>query len=112
MSPSRHDIWPLGEHWVDQGRPKILIIDNYDSFTYNLVQMLATNQVAIEVVRNDRLTVEEVLDREVDALVLSPGPGRPEDAGICVELLRRRPRIPSWCLPGIAGHGLCRWSAG
>jgi len=73
---------------------KILMLDNYDSFTYNLVQMLAGAGAEVEVVRNDVETVDQVLARRVDGIVLSPGPGRPEDAGICVELLRRGPEVP------------------
>jgi len=80
--------------WAEQGRPRLLIIDNYDSFTYNLVQMMAPLEVALEVVRNDVLSVEQLLSREPDGLVLSPGPGRPENAGVCVDLLRRAPSVP------------------
>ena len=72
----------------------ILVIDNYDSFTYNLVQLLLELGADVQVVRNDVETVDEVLDREPSAIVLSPGPGRPEGAGICVDLLRREPRLP------------------
>ncbi|MFP3941518.1 MAG: anthranilate synthase component II [Thermoanaerobaculia bacterium] len=72
----------------------ILVIDNYDSFTYNLVQMLAGEGVAVDVVRNDAETVEELLERRPVGIVLSPGPGRPEGAGVCLELLGRRPEVP------------------
>jgi len=72
----------------------ILMVDNYDSFTYNLVQILASEGAAIEVVRNDAATVDELLERRPAGIVLSPGPGRPEGAGICLELLGRRPEIP------------------
>ncbi len=72
----------------------ILVIDNYDSFTYNLVQMLGGLGAELEVVRNDVETVPDLLARDTDGIVLSPGPGRPEDAGICIELLRARPRTP------------------
>ena len=72
----------------------ILVIDNYDSFTYNLVQMLGGLGAELEVVRNDVETVSDLLARDADGIVLSPGPGRPEDAGICIELLRARPRTP------------------
>ncbi len=73
---------------------RVLVIDNYDSFTFNLVQMLVLQASHVEVVRNDALTPGEVLESPPDALVISPGPGRPEDAGICVELLRERPLLP------------------
>ena len=72
----------------------ILVIDNYDSFTYNLVQMLGGIGAELEVVRNDVEPVPELLARESDGIVLSPGPGRPEDAGVCIDLLRARPDVP------------------
>ncbi len=72
----------------------ILVIDNYDSFTYNLVQLVLGLGVEVEVVRNDVETAEEVLARGAKALILSPGPGRPENAGICLDILARRPEVP------------------
>jgi anthranilate synthase/aminodeoxychorismate synthase-like glutamine amidotransferase len=72
----------------------ILMIDNYDSFTYNLVQVLAGAGAEVEVVRNDAASVDALLARRPAGIVLSPGPGRPEDAGVCLELLRRRARVP------------------
>ena len=72
----------------------ILVVDNYDSFTYNLVQMLGGLGAELEVVRNDVETVSDLLARDADGIVLSPGPGRPEDAGVCIDLLRARPRTP------------------
>ena len=72
----------------------ILVIDNYDSFTYNLVQLVLSLGVEVEVVRNDVETAEAVLARGAKALILSPGPGRPENAGICLDTLARRPEIP------------------
>ena len=59
----------------------ILVIDNYDSFTYNLVQLIRSRDVKVEVVRNDVASVSELLDRRSAGIVLSPGPGRPEGAG-------------------------------
>jgi anthranilate synthase component 2 len=70
----------------------ILMVDNYDSFTWNLVQMLAGAGARVEVVRNDAGSAEELLARRPDGIVLSPGPGRPEAAGVCVELIRRLAR--------------------
>ncbi|MEO1366351.1 MAG: aminodeoxychorismate/anthranilate synthase component II, partial [Acidobacteriota bacterium] len=64
------------------------------SFTYNLVQLLREAGAAVEVLRNDALTADEALLRGAQGLVLSPGPGRPEDAGICVELYEKRPDLP------------------
>lgn len=72
----------------------LLLVDNYDSFTFNLVQAFRSRGAEVEVVRNDHLTADELLDRCPAAIVLSPGPGRPEDAGVCLELVRRRPPIP------------------
>jgi anthranilate synthase component II len=68
---------------------RILVIDNYDSFTYNLVQEFGELGASIEVVRNDQISVAEVAKRQKDAIVLSPGPGRPSDAGITEEILRQ-----------------------
>ncbi len=67
----------------------ILLIDNYDSFTYNLYQALAQLDSDVRVVRNDQITVDEIRALKVSGIVLSPGPGRPEDAGICIELIRQ-----------------------
>ncbi|HPK66870.1 MAG TPA: aminodeoxychorismate/anthranilate synthase component II [Thermoanaerobaculia bacterium] len=72
----------------------ILVVDNYDSFTWNLVQLLAAAGAAVEVVRNDAASAAELLARRPAGIVLSPGPGRPETAGVCMELLRRRPEVP------------------
>ncbi|MFT7553670.1 MAG: anthranilate synthase component 2, partial [Rhodothermales bacterium] len=67
----------------------ILVIDNYDSFTYNLVHMVAGGGQEVRVVRNDALTLDEVLALNPDGILISPGPGRPEDAGISKEVIRR-----------------------
>jgi anthranilate synthase/aminodeoxychorismate synthase-like glutamine amidotransferase len=72
----------------------ILMIDNYDSFTYNLVQILAAAGAEVEVLRNDAESAAAMLAREPAGIVLSPGPGRPEEAGVCVELLRREVPVP------------------
>lgn len=69
----------------------LLLIDNYDSFTWNLVHYIGQLGVETRVVRNDELTVEEALGAGADGIVLSPGPGYPEQAGICVELIRQAP---------------------
>ncbi|MGL5433881.1 MAG: anthranilate synthase component II [Lachnospiraceae bacterium] len=66
----------------------ILLIDNYDSFSYNLVHLIGKQQPDIQVVRNDQITLAEVERLHPEAIVLSPGPGRPEQAGICVEIVR------------------------
>ena len=67
---------------------RVLVIDNYDSFTYNLVQYLGELGAEIEVVRNDRAEVDELLEREIDRLVVSPGPCTPAEAGISVAAIR------------------------
>ncbi len=66
----------------------ILIIDNYDSFTYNLYQMVGSMHSDIRPVRNDAMTVSEIRELSPDAIILSPGPGKPEDAGICEDVVR------------------------
>jgi anthranilate synthase/aminodeoxychorismate synthase-like glutamine amidotransferase len=66
----------------------IFVLDNYDSFTYNLVQLLGELGAELEVRRNDQVTVDEIERLRPEALVLSPGPGRPEDAGILLETIR------------------------
>ena len=73
----------------------ILLIDNYDSFVHNLYQFLAVEDPDVRLVRNDRITPEEALSMEPDAIVISPGPGRPSDAGVCIGLIRQlKGRIP------------------
>ncbi|WP_144479749.1 aminodeoxychorismate/anthranilate synthase component II [Cytobacillus oceanisediminis] len=67
----------------------ILLIDNYDSFTYNLYQYLSELGAEVRTVRNDKITVQEIARMEPEAIVLSPGPGRPEQAGICVEAVKQ-----------------------
>lgn len=66
----------------------ILIIDNYDSFTYNLVHLVGARLQDLEVVRNDALSVDEVRARNPQGILISPGPGRPADAGITEDVIR------------------------
>src|SRR3954470_16996127 len=66
----------------------ILLIDNYDSFTYNLYQYLGEVEKEIVVKRNDEITLAEIEELNPMAIVISPGPGRPEDAGISMEIIR------------------------
>lgn len=66
----------------------ILLIDNYDSFSYNLYQLIGSIDPDIRVVRNDELTPEEIAKLAPAAIVISPGPGRPEDAGVCIDVIR------------------------
>jgi len=69
--------------------PRVLVIDNYDSFVYNLVQYLGELDAVVEVVRSDQDSAEALLARQPDAIVVSPGPGRPEHAGVTCELIRK-----------------------
>ena len=69
-------------------QPRLLLIDNYDSFTYNLVQAFLVLGAEVEVVRNDAITVEEALARDITHLCISPGPGTPADAGVSIAMIR------------------------
>jgi anthranilate synthase component 2 len=69
---------------------RILLLDNHDSFTWNLAQYLGELGASVEVILSDRIAVDEVDGTRCDALVISPGPGRPERAGISVEVVRER----------------------
>ncbi len=80
---------------------RVLVVDNYDSFTYNLVQFLGELGAEVEVVRNDHATVDDLLLRGVDRVVVSPGPCTPDEAGISVEVMRRFPEA------GVPTLGVC-----
>jgi anthranilate synthase/aminodeoxychorismate synthase-like glutamine amidotransferase len=67
----------------------ILLLDNYDSFTYNLAQFLGQLGGKLEVVRNDQITLDQIAEKKPEKIVISPGPGTPEDAGICIDVIRR-----------------------
>ncbi len=67
----------------------ILLIDNYDSFSYNLYQYVGEIDPDIRVIRNDEMTVEEILELNPERMILSPGPGRPEDAGMIIEAVKK-----------------------
>ena len=66
----------------------ILLIDNYDSFSYNLYQLIGMINQDIKVIRNDELTIKQILNLRPEKIIISPGPGKPADAGICVKLIR------------------------
>ncbi|SHM66631.1 anthranilate synthase component II [Gracilibacillus kekensis] len=66
----------------------ILLIDNYDSFTYNLFQYMSELGKEIEVVRNDKITLDEIRQKDPEAIILSPGPGTPNEAGICIDIVK------------------------
>jgi anthranilate synthase/aminodeoxychorismate synthase-like glutamine amidotransferase len=87
--------------WQAKGVTRILVLDSYDSFVYNLVQYLGELGADPLVYRNDELTVDEALDLGVDGLLLSPGPGRPENAGIICEA------IGPFAERGIPVFGVC-----
>src|ERR671912_2497490 len=67
----------------------VLVIDNYDSFTYNLVQYLGELGADLRVFRNDQITVDQIGELQPERIVISPGPGRPEDAGVTPDVIRR-----------------------
>jgi anthranilate synthase component 2 len=69
----------------------LILIDNYDSFTYNLVHFLGELGAASEVIRNDKIGVDAIIEKKPKAIVLSPGPCTPNEAGICLELIKSRP---------------------
>ena len=70
--------------------PRVFVLDNYDSFTFNLVQYLGELGATLEVERNDKITVDEIAQRAPDAVVISPGPGVPSNAGISIQVVE-------WC---------------
>jgi anthranilate synthase/aminodeoxychorismate synthase-like glutamine amidotransferase len=84
--------------------PRVLVIDNYDSFTYNLVQELGEIGAELEVVRNDAATVDDLLERAPELVVVSPGPCTPNEAGISLEAVRRFPEAGIPLLGVCLGH--------
>jgi anthranilate synthase/aminodeoxychorismate synthase-like glutamine amidotransferase len=83
---------------------RVLVIDNYDSFTYNLVQYLGELGAEVEVVRNDRASVDELLESGADRVVVSPGPCTPREAGVSVEAIRRFAEAGTPVLGVCLGH--------
>ena len=110
----------------------ILLIDNYDSFSYNLYQLIGEINPDIKVIRNDEMTVEEIRQLKPERIILSPGPGRPEDAGVIVDVAKTlgketeksersrnlygcsktflHEKTNPWHLPGTSEHRSCIWS--
>jgi anthranilate synthase/aminodeoxychorismate synthase-like glutamine amidotransferase len=86
---------------VSPSARRVLVVDNYDSFTYNLVQYLGELGAELDVVRNDAATVDALLERGYDRVVVSPGPCTPNEAGISVEVMRRFPEA------GVKSLGVC-----
>ncbi len=74
--------------------PRVILIDNYDSFTWNLVHDIGRLGAEVEVVRNDAITAEALVARQPDAIVISPGPGTPNEAGICLDVIAKAMDIP------------------
>ncbi|MGZ5347139.1 MAG: anthranilate synthase component II [Solirubrobacterales bacterium] len=87
-----------------RGGGRVLVLDNYDSFTYNLVQYLGELGAEVEVVRNDVETVEQLLERNADRLVVSPGPCTPGEAGVSIEATRRFAEAGTPVLGVCLGH--------
>src|SRR5256885_6387710 len=92
VSPPR--FWKVAVGSLAMG-PRVLVIDNYDSFVYNLVQYLGELGASPFVHRHDEVTIEQIVDAAPDAILISPGPGRPEDAGVSNEVIAQLAgRIP------------------
>ena len=88
---------------------KILVIDNYDSFTFNLVQLIGKFTGEIQVKRNDKISIDEIAELNIDKIVISPGPGRPEDSNISIDVIKKFGGIIpilGVCL-GHQGIGIC-----
>lgn len=79
-------------HWIwlraEWRQKMILLIDNYDSFSYNLYQIMGSIREDIKVIRNNEMTIEQIENMDIDKIVISPGPGKPSQAGICEELIK------------------------
>lgn len=84
----------------------ILVIDNYDSFTYNLVQYLGVCGVKTEVFRNDKITVDEISQKKYDGILLSPGPCTPQESKVCLNILAAA-LDPSSAIHGVPLFGVC-----
>jgi anthranilate synthase component 2 len=83
---------------------KILLIDNYDSFTYNLVHYVMELGAEVEVVRNDALTVDDIYGKKPAGVIISPGPATPNEAGVCLDLLKRAVEKPLPIFGVCLGH--------
>ena len=89
----------------------LLVIDNYDSFTYNLVQYLGELGEVVEVRRNNRVTLDEIEQLRPERIVISPGPGTPDDAGVSVgsDSAIRRKNSAAWSVPWSSGNRAGLW---
>ena len=90
---------------------KVVMVDNYDSFTYNLVQYLGELGADVTVVRNDQVTVEDIEKLAPDKIVISPGPCTPKEAGVSVDAILKFAGTHSYPgrMPGPSKHRLCLW---
>jgi anthranilate synthase/aminodeoxychorismate synthase-like glutamine amidotransferase len=111
LDPREPRLMPAGERLrpVTVAAPgrRVLVVDNFDSFTFNLVQYLLEIGVVVDVYRNDALTLAQVLADRPSHVLLSPGPGRPADSGVCQDLCRALadPEVPAIPLLGVClGH--------
>ena len=77
---------------------KVLLIDNYDSFTFNLFHYLSSLNVNVEVVRNDKITPKEIIKKKYNKIVISPGPGNPNQSGNCLKIVKSLYKKISHCL--------------
>lgn len=73
---------------------RIILIDNYDSFTYNLLHYVSQLGANVDVIRNDAATAAQILAKKPDGIIISPGPATPDDAGICLDLIKQNTSIP------------------
>jgi anthranilate synthase component 2 len=90
----------------------LLMLDNYDSFTYNLVQMFASRKSEIRVARNDEITIEEIVRLSPGGIVISPGPGRPEETNVCLEAIDYAYRTHTPLLGVCLGHQALAYAFG
>ena len=67
---------------------KIILIDNYDSFTFNLYHYLSSLKVKVDVIRNDKITDKQIIKNKYDRIVISPGPGNPDQSGNCIKIVK------------------------
>ena len=90
---------------------KIILIDNYDSFTFNLYHYLSSLKIKVDVVRNDEITEKRIVKERYDKIVISPGPGNPNQSGNCIKIVealyKKNPN--TWCLFGSSNNWKSIW---
>ena len=90
---------------------KILLIDNYDSFTYNLYHYLQSLKCNVDVIRNDKITSKEIIRKNYKKIVISPGPGNPNQAGNCLKIVKDLSKNTHLgCLSWTSGYRASLWS--